>query len=110
MMLHQGEIVSTDIPWSCTPSANADMLIASLKTEEEFVLHINVNSLNCSNTSFIVMIDGQVLLDKTKKPLVFWHGSSVYGKGKMVAIRASGTCEPGHTVNGIFTLKARRYE
>lgn len=104
-IIQQPEISANSSSWNYVPRVNADMLIASLKTEQEFLLSINYSSTNCTNTSMTVIIDGQPVLDNNNNPLIFWEGSTIYGKGKTVVIRAAGTCTGNNTVNGDFKIK-----
>lgn len=99
-ILQQFETPASVIPWTYYPSLNNDLLIASFKVEQEFLLSINSTSPNCTNTSFTVFIDGQAVKDASNKPLKFLEGSTLYGKGKYVTIRASGTCTPDSPIYG----------
>jgi archaellum component FlaG (FlaF/FlaG flagellin family) len=105
-IIQQPDLLATTLPWSFFPAINSDMLVANLKTEQEFLLSINYTSTNCTNTSFTVIIDGQPVKDAANNTLVFWEGSTIYGKGKSILIRASGTCSNVNaTVNGDLKLR-----
>ncbi|MGB8192091.1 MAG: hypothetical protein WCF67_09245, partial [Chitinophagaceae bacterium] len=68
--------------WISYPSLNRDILVASFKTEQEFVLTINQPNIAVVGGSMIVTIDGNVVKDSAGNTVVFSEGSSVYGKGK----------------------------
>jgi archaellum component FlaF (FlaF/FlaG flagellin family) len=93
--------------WAGYAQLNRDILIASFKTEQEFVLSVNGTSTNCTNTAMTVFIDGVVVKDNNNQPLIFAPGSSIYGKGKVITLRPSGTCT-GNTnpVYGTLKIKA----
>jgi hypothetical protein len=105
-LVQKPAITSVSIPWAGYPKLNKDILVASLKTEQEFVLSINQSSSNCTATSMTVLIDGIVVKDNANQPLVFAPGSSIYGKGKVVTLRPIGNCA-GNTnpVYGSLKLK-----
>lgn len=86
------EIPPVSVQWAGYPKINKDILIAALKTEQEFVVSINYTSLNCSNTTMTVYIDGTPVKDNNNNILTFWEGSSIYGKGKNIVIRVAGSC------------------
>lgn len=104
-IIQQTDIPASTIPWNYFPSLTTDLLVASLKVDQEFLLSINYSSASCSNTSFIVFIDGQAVKDASGNTLKFLEGSTVYGKGKSVVIRASGTCTGNNSVNGDLKIK-----
>jgi hypothetical protein len=99
-------IASVSIPWAGYPKLNKDILVASLKTEQEFVLSINSTSSNCTATSMTVFVDGVVVKDNANQPLIFAPGSSIYGRGKVITLRPAGNCT-GNTnpVYGSLKLK-----
>src|SRR5215213_7049609 len=66
---HQ-EIAATNFQWFFVPRVNVDQLIASLQTEQEFLLTITSLSPNCTNTSVTVIIDGQPVKDNNNNVLV----------------------------------------
>ena len=104
-IIQQPEIAAYTLPWAYVPRVNTDLLIAVLKDEQEFLLSINYTSTNCTNTSMTVLIDGQPIRDNANNIITFWEGSTLYGKGKTVAIRPLGTCTGNNTINGDLKLK-----
>lgn len=104
-IIQQTDIPATTIPWNYYPSLTNELLIASLKVEQEFLLSINYNSANCTNTSYSIMIDGQPVKDANNNNLKFLEGSTLYGKGKSVTIRANGTCTGNNPIYGDIKLK-----
>ena len=104
-ILQQPDILATTIPWNYFPTLTNDLLVASLKVEQEFLLSINYTSINCANTSFTVFIDGQPVKDASNNVLKFLEGSTIYGKGKYITIRASGTCATNSAIYGDLKLR-----
>jgi hypothetical protein len=103
-IIQEPEVSATTIPWNYYPSLTTDLLVASLKVEQEFLISINYLTNNCSNTSFVIFIDGQPVKDANNRVLKFIEGSTVYGKGKSVVIRASGTCSNNTPIAGDLKL------
>jgi hypothetical protein len=104
-VLQQPEIAATNFQWFFVPRLNVDQLIASLKTEQEFLLSITSLSPNCTNTSMTVIIDGQPVKDDNNNVLILPEGSTISGKGKVISLRAVGVCTGNNTINGILNLK-----
>lgn len=104
-VVQQAEIAANIFQWFFVPRINVDQLIASLKTEQEFLLTITPQSPNCTNTSFMVIIDGQPVKDDNNNVLIFPEGSTISGKGKVISLRATGTCTGNNTINGTLNLK-----
>jgi hypothetical protein len=105
-LVQKPAIASVSIPWAGYAKLNKDILVASLKTEQEFVLSLNATSSNCTATSMTVFIDGVVVKDNANQPLIFAPGSSIYGRGKLITLRPMGNCT-GNTnpVYGNLKLK-----
>jgi hypothetical protein len=103
-ILQQPELAATNIPWNYYPSLSNDLLVASLKTEQEFLISINRTSY-CTNTSFIVFIDGQPVKDRNNNTIIFLEGSTIYAKGKSIVIRATGTCTNNNPITGDLKIK-----
>lgn len=99
-MIQKPAAAATSIPWAGYARFNKDILVASLKTEQEFVLSINNNIPNCTATAMQVIIDGVPVKDATNQPLVLLSGSSVYGRGKLVSLRPIGNCTG--TTNAVY--------
>jgi hypothetical protein len=91
-LVQKPAIAAVSIPWAGYAKLNKDILVASLKTEQEFVLSLNQTSSNCTATSMTVFIDGVVVKDNANLPLVFAPGSSIYGRGKLITLRPTGNC------------------
>lgn len=104
-VIQQPEIAPTSIPWAGYPKLDKDILVTSLKTEQEFVLSINYTSTSCSNTAMTVYIDGVPVKDNNNNVLTFWEGSSVYAKGKYIVIKTTGACTGANPVYGELRLK-----
>jgi hypothetical protein len=104
-VLQQPEVAATNFPWFFVPRINVDQLIASLKTEQEFLLTITSLSPNCTNTNMTVIIDGQPVKDDNNNVLILPEGSTIYGKGKVISLRATGVCSGNNTINGTLNLK-----
>jgi hypothetical protein len=103
-IIQEPEISATTIPWNYYPSLSNDLLVASLKVEQEFLISINYATINCSNTSFNIFIDGQPIKDANNNTLIFLEGSTVYGKGKNIVIRATGACTNNTPIGGDLKL------
>lgn len=104
-IIQQPEVGATTLPWGFVPKVNADQVVATLKTEQEFLLSINFSSTGCTNTAMTVYIDGQPVRDAANNVLTFWEGSTVYGKGKLVVIRPTGTCSATGMIAGDLKLR-----
>ncbi|TYP99233.1 hypothetical protein C7447_102555 [Tenacibaculum adriaticum] len=103
-IIQEPEIAATTVPWNYYPSLSNDLLVASLKVEQEFLISINYSTINCSNTSFNVFINGQPVKDTNNNTLIFLEGSTVYGKGKSILIRATGACTNNMPIVGDLKL------
>ncbi|MCM4155993.1 hypothetical protein [Gramella sp. AN32] len=103
-IIQQPETSAITIPWNYYTSLSNDLLVATLKVEQEFLLSINYSTLNCSNTSFTVFIDGLPVKDENNNILKFLEGSTIYGKGKLITIRATGTCNNNTPIGGDLKL------
>ena len=103
-ILQEPEKLATTIPWNYYPSFTNNLLVADLKVEQEFLLSINYTTINCSNTSFIVFIDGQPVKDSSNNTLKLLAGSTIYGKGKSILIRAAGVCTNNTPIAGDLKL------
>lgn len=103
-IIQQPEKSAITIPWNYYTSLSNDLLVSSLKMEQEFLLSINYHTPQCSNTSFTVMIDGQPVIDENNTILKFFEGSTIYGKGKYITIRATGTCNKNTPIAGDLKL------
>lgn len=104
-IIQQPEVAATTLPWVLSPKLNTEMLIANLKTEQEFLLTINYTSSNCTNTGMTVMIDGQPIKDNNNNVLTFAEGSTIYAKGKTVTLRVTGNCTGNNAVTGELKLR-----
>lgn len=103
--IQQPETAATVIPWMGYASLNKDILVASLKTEQEFIIEIH-GSLDCNDAAFQVFIDNVPVKDGSNNTLTFWNGSSLIGKGKLVVVRVSGSCTGAKPITGYLKLKA----
>lgn len=103
-VIQQAEITPEKINWNGYPALNREMLVADFKTEQEFVLTINLISTGCTTTAMIVYVDGNPVMDSNGAPLSFSQGSSINGKGKRIHIRVSGTCGSASFVAGDFKI------
>ncbi len=103
--IQQSETQATVITWTGYPSLNKDILVANLKTEQEFIIEIH-GSIDCNDATFQVFIDNVPVKDNNNNTLTFWNGSSLLGKGKSVVVRVNGSCTNTQTVSGYLKLKA----
>ncbi|WDO14357.1 hypothetical protein MH928_06585 [Flavobacterium sp. WW92] len=103
--IQQPETAATVIPWVGYPSLNKEILVASLKTEQEFIIEIH-GSLDCNDAAFQVFIDNVPVKDSSNNTLTFWNGSSLIGKGKLVVVKVSGSCTGSKIISGYLKLKA----
>lgn len=94
--------------WVGYSKLNKDILVASLKTEQEFILHISHDLANCtaSTTGMNVYIDGVPVKDRNNVMLTFAAGNSMYGKGKVITIRPLGICTGNNVIAGTIKLKS----
>jgi hypothetical protein len=107
-VIQQPEVLAEKTTWSGYPQIQKDILIASLKTEQEFVISLNSTSTDCQNTSMSIFIDS-VPVTATgaggSSTSTFAGGSSIVGFGKLVTARVVGTCaSPTASINGDFKL------
>jgi hypothetical protein len=108
-MIQRPAAAATSIAWAGYARLNKDILVASLKTEQEFVLSINNNIPNCTATAMNVLVDGVSVKDANNQPLVLVSGSSVYGRGKVITLRPIGNCTGvNNPVSGSIKLLAAR--
>ncbi len=108
-MMQKPAAAATSIPWAGYARFNRDILVTSLKTEQEFVLSVNNNIPNCTATAMYVLIDGVMVKDTANQPLVLQSGSSVYGRGKQVTLRLIGNCTGvNNPVSGSIKLLAAK--
>ncbi len=105
-LVQKPAVTAVSIPWAGYARLNREILVASLKTEQEFVLSINASSSNCTATTMTVFVDGVLVKDNAGQPLIFAPGSSIYGRGKLITLRPAGNCT-GNTnpVYGSLKLK-----
>lgn len=103
-IVQESERAALTLPWNYYTSLTNDLLIASLKVEQEFLLSINSTSINCTGTSFTIFIDGQAVKDANNNIMKFLEGSTIYGKGKNILIRASGSCTLNSPIVGDLKL------
>jgi hypothetical protein len=108
-MIQKPAAATTSMAWAGYARLNRDILVASLKTEQEFVLSINNNIPNCTATAMQVLIDGVSVKDAANQPLVFMPGSYIYGRGKVITLRPIGNCTGvNNPVMGSIKLLAAR--
>lgn len=108
-VLQAVDVLAETINWYAYPDINREVLVASLATEQDFVLGITGGGPNCRATSMTVTIDGTPVMGPTRRPIVFPEGSQFLGRGKSIVVQASGTClQPpgGAPVQG--TLRIRK--
>ncbi|WP_158861010.1 hypothetical protein [Lunatibacter salilacus] len=103
-IIQEPERLAVSIPWNYYPSLSNDLLVAALKVEQEFLMSLNYGTTNCSNTSFTVFIDGIPVKDKNNITLNFLEGSTIYGKGRTILIRALGSCTNNMPIVGDLKL------
>lgn len=104
-IIQQPEIGAIVIPWVGYPSLNKEILVANLKTEQEFIIEVH-EVFDCSDATFQVIIDNIPIKDNNNNILTFWSGSSLIGKGKTVVVKVNGSCTGSKTVSGYLKLKA----
>ncbi|WP_316839430.1 hypothetical protein [Pedobacter gandavensis] len=109
-VIQEPEILSEKMIWSSDVSQTNDVLLMSLKTEQDFVVEfgfkdVNMN-LGCENVTFTLFVDGVALKDENNKDLPIVLGSSIVGRGKIIVVRSKGVCtNPTVTVFGSLKLK-----
>lgn len=99
-VIQRPEISIEKLLWTAYPPLNREQLVTSFITAQEFVVSINLTTIGCSNSSMTVYIDGNAVKDAAGNVVIFSEGSSVYGSGKSVSIKVTGTCTGFNAVMG----------
>jgi hypothetical protein len=110
-VLQEPQVPVEQINWIGYPSIDREILVASLKTEQEFVLTLTRGGgTQCKQTTMTVTIDGTPVRATNGQPMVFHDGASVLGKGKVVTVRVGGTCPPPPGIAWVAgTLRIRQF-
>ncbi len=107
-VIQQPELAAEKILWNGFPQIQKDILIASFKTDQEFVISLNLMSTNCQNTSMSIWVDSVPVQAKGacgSSTATFSEGSSIIGLGKLITARVVGTCSsPTTSINGDFKV------
>lgn len=94
----------TSLSWKFFPQTNSRITVASFKQDRTFVVSLNSSTIGCSNGTMVVFVDGEPVKDDRGRTLNLLAGSSIIGTGKVVEIKASGTCSTGDGFMGSLSF------
>lgn len=103
-VVQEPQLAYEQVTWVVHPQEGSQSLIAAFEKEQEFVLGMSSGSINCSNGSMIVIIDGKEVRDKNNKIMQFLEGSNLIGKGKTITVAVSGNCAPKSYFSGYIKI------
>lgn len=92
--------------WAAKPELNKELLVADLKTAQEFQFSVNSESIGCKQNFIEVAVDGNTVKDNDGRPVNFAASSSFLGEGKRITIKVSGQCSANNSfVSGSLLLR-----
>lgn len=106
-LVQESPVESISLQWS-SYIGNQQALLAAFNQEQDFVIGMNRNSHGCTNPSINLIVDGAVVTGRSSTPLTLLEGSSIIGRGKIVAVVADGICSPTNESAVTGTLKIRK--